>query len=257
MILPFEQLKHRSFSLSDIRVILQRPVYRLLQNKGRLCNGLIYVVEGECQYIFDGGEFSLSPGSVAYLPLGSTHTLTVISSTIRFYRVDFTLHVDGELAFFSDCPMKLTDQAPPSCVEAICALEGDFGVGDNTILKVEKMCAVLASLQSADSNAAQKRLMPAVRFLQEHAAESIDCSALAEMCFLGTSRFYQLFHEEFGMAPLEYRDRLLLNRATALLAAGDLSVREVAFAVGFESASYFSRFFKKQTGLPPSAFLKK
>lgn len=256
MIIPFDELKEHDFSLSKINIILQKPKYRELHARGRTCNGFIYVVSGSCRYSFDSGEFSLSDGGVAYLPFGSHHTLTITSESIIFYRIDFTLRIGGELAYFSDHPIKLTDEAPPECAEAMASLDGDYGIGENTVIKTEKMCTILASLQKSTESTARKRLLPAVRHLQEFATDNIDSGTLAELCFLSTSRFYELFRTEFGLTPLEYRNKLLIRRAKALLAAADISVGEVAFATGFENAAYFSRFFKKQVGMSPSEYAK-
>lgn len=255
MIIPFDELKHHDFGVSDIRVLRQNPPYRILRVKGRPCNGFLYIQQGTCHYAFEGGEFALSAGAVAYLPFDSHHTLTVTSESIHFYRIDFTLRIDGELAFFSDRPLKITDEASPECVETIMALDGDYGISDNTIAKTQKLCTIFSCLQTSSVSANRKRLMPAVRYLQEHAVGNVNCGKLAELCFLGTSRFYDLFGSEFGMTPLEYRNRLVIRRAKALLSAVDVSVSEVAFAVGFENAAYFSRFFKKHTGLSPSEYV--
>ena len=45
-----------------------------------------------------------------------------------------------------------------------------------------------------------------------------------------------------------------MNRACDLLLREDARVREVAFELGFSNEYYFSRFFKKQTGIPPRDF---
>jgi AraC-like DNA-binding protein len=58
------------------------------------------------------------------------------------------------------------------------------------------------------------------------------------------------------MTPLEYRDALLMGRAKLLLRDGTFSIKEIADVLGFESVSYFSRFFKKNRGLSPSQYMK-
>ena len=49
------------------------------------------------------------------------------------------------------------------------------------------------------------------------------------------------------------KDRLLLE-AKRLIYSGQLSVKEIAAALGFEDAAYFSRFFTKNMGVSPQAF---
>ena len=256
MIVPFQELRKHEFSLSDINVMCQRPIYRILTQKSRLSNSFLYLQQGSFRYSFDEGEFVASEGGVVYLPFGSRHRLDILSEEICFYRVDFTVRIDGEIALFSNHPIKITDQAPPECIEAITALEGDYGIGEDTVMKMQKMCAIFSALQKKELNRNTARLMPAVRYLQENASGSVNCATLADLCFLSTSRFYDLFHAEFGMTPLEYRDRLLLRRAVTLLSADDLSISEAAFAVGFENAAYFSRFFKKHMGISPTEYKK-
>ena len=254
MIVPFDELKKYDFLMSDIKVFFQQPSYRTLTQRARLCNSFLYIQKGECRYIFDGGEFSLSDGAVTYLPFGSRHRLTVTSDDICFYRVDFTVRIDGEIVLFSDHPIKITDEAPPECVEAITALEGDYGMGEDNIWKMQKLCTIFSCLQGCNVSQNTKRLMPAIRHLQENPTDHVNCTELASLCFLSTSRFYDLFRKEFNVTPLEYRNDLLLHRAKDLLATGDLSVNEIAFAVGFENAAYFSRFFKKHVGISPSEY---
>ena len=41
-----------------------------------------------------------------------------------------------------------------------------------------------------------------------------------------------------------------------MLEAGDIPVKEIALSLGFETAAYFSRFFKKQTGMTPMTYKK-
>ena len=256
MIIPFDELCKHEFALSDINVILQKPQYRFLSQKNRLCNGFLYILDGSCKYEFEGGEFWLGVGGLTYLPYGSRHKLTIISENISFYRVDFTLKIDGEIALFSDHPIKITDNTPAECVEAIASLEKDFGIDGDSVVRMQNLCTVFSCLRKRSVSPNTKRLMPAVRYLQENVTVGVGCSALAELSFLSTSRFYELFRAEFGMTPLEYRDHMLVKRAAAMLSAGDISVREVALAVGFENVSYFSRFFKKHTGVAPSEYLK-
>ena len=257
MILPFDELQKHEFSLSDIKVMLQSPQYSFLAQKNRLCNGFLYILEGSCKFEFEGGEFSLKKGGVTYLPFGSRHNLTITSESISFYRVDFTVRVNNEVALFSDRPLKITDNAPTECAEAITSLERDFGIDEDSVARMQKLCAVFSCLKQRDVSRDASRLMPAVRYLQENITLEVRCADLAELCFLSTSRFYELFGEEFGTSPLEYRDRIIIRRASAMLAAGGVSVREVALAVGFENAAYFSRFFKKHTGKAPSQYAKR
>ncbi len=64
----------------------------------------------------------------------------------------------------------------------------------------------------------------------------------------------RLFRSHFGVTPVEYLNARRLERAKVLLLNPRLTISEIAFAVGFRDAGYFSRKFRAQTGLPPGRF---
>ena len=57
-----------------------------------------------------------------------------------------------------------------------------------------------------------------------------------------------------GSSPAQMLDDRALLEARRLLLYSQLSVTEVAYAVGFEDAAYFSRFFTRHVGQPPRAY---
>ena len=66
--------------------------------------------------------------------------------------------------------------------------------------------------------------------------------------------FSRNFSQATGMTPKQYIGRVLLNRASDLLINQDCLAREAAFHLGFANEFYFSRFFRKHTGLPPKQY---
>ena len=79
-------------------------------------------------------------------------------------------------------------------------------------------------------------------------------SALPELAHhLGVSYtwFRRTFAHHTGLSPHQYRIQIKLGRARTLLTDTNLTVKEVAFRCGFESEHYFSRLFKRKTGVAP------
>lgn len=66
-----------------------------------------------------------------------------------------------------------------------------------------------------------------------------------------------IFKDEYGMTPKTYADSLRLEEAKRLLSDGDSKIISIAYAVGFGSLSSFYNFFKKETGITPTAYRKK
>lgn len=71
---------------------------------------------------------------------------------------------------------------------------------------------------------------------------------------IGYSRFRKLFKEYTGMAPGQYQINLRIQKAKELLMRPSLSIKEVAYTLGFESNHYFTRLFKEKTGMNPKSY---
>lgn len=101
--------------------------------------------------------------------------------------------------------------------------------------------------------AAQGRFAAVLAHLDRACSAGLRVDACARL--LGTSRehFAREFRRHLGLSPREHLQRLLVDRACGALLAGD-KVVDAARALGFASEFAFSRFFKRRTGLSPTAF---
>ena len=99
-----------------------------------------------------------------------------------------------------------------------------------------------------------ERIMPALRFLNDHYNENVGITKLAELCFASESNFRKLFHRAMGCAPQPYLQRLRLNAAAALLKNSDASILEIAQRCGYNNLSNFNRQFRERFGTPPRSF---
>ena len=71
---------------------------------------------------------------------------------------------------------------------------------------------------------------------------------------MSKSYFCRIIKEELGCTFTEYVNRLRIERSKVLLRSSGISIAEVACAVGFDDQSYFTRIFKKQTGVAPGKY---
>ena len=256
--MDLNEVKNHRFSFSGVKVLLQYPAYRRLSllKAGRGCNGFLYMKEGKCKFTFKEGMFTAEKGSIVYLPFNSRHKLSSKSENLAFYRIDFNIYIDNELVYFSTHPIKISDSISIECYNAIKDLCNELHLQQDHVFKTEKMCTIFKTLQNVNSSENYKRLVPAINYITEHLTESLDCHFLAELCHLSSSRFYELFQKEFETTPLEYRNKIILQNAKAMLVGGDMTVTEISSTLGFSDVSYFSRFFKKHTRTSPSNYVK-
>jgi AraC family transcriptional activator of pobA len=79
---------------------------------------------------------------------------------------------------------------------------------------------------------------------------------MADRLFISPRYLSDLLKQETGKTAIELIHLFLITEAKNLLTGADLNVGEVAYQLGFENISYFSRFFKQETGISPMRFKK-
>jgi YesN/AraC family two-component response regulator len=77
---------------------------------------------------------------------------------------------------------------------------------------------------------------------------------VADAIGVSENHLTRIFGRELGLSPWDYLNRYRIQRAKGLLLCTSDSITSVALQVGFNDPAYFSRVFRKQVGLSPSAF---
>lgn len=112
--------------------------------------------------------------------------------------------------------------------------------------------------QPADRTAAASRgllrLAPALTWMTEHLAEPISVDAMAAQVGLSAGHFSAFFKQTFGTTPAQYLIQLRVDRARRMLITTDLTVNQIAHALGFTYPHYFIRQFKQSTQQTPAAY---
>jgi AraC-like DNA-binding protein len=91
----------------------------------------------------------------------------------------------------------------------------------------------------------------AVRWITEHYSESFLVDDLAQSCGMSTSAFHRNFQAVTGLSPIQFQKKIRLQRSRLMLISGADDVATVGYRVGYDSASQFSREYRRQFGLPP------
>ncbi|RMO85311.1 AraC family transcriptional regulator [Pseudomonas syringae pv. philadelphi] len=89
------------------------------------------------------------------------------------------------------------------------------------------------------------RIASAVTYLHDHYDHALNVDTLARCANMSTSTFHEHFKRSTLLSPVQYLKRLRLLKAQQLLVAEGLSVAQVALRVGYQSASQFSREYKR------------
>jgi len=151
---------------------------------------------------------------------------------------------------------------PAGRLEAMCGMiysqwhSGEEPGGLRSQISFQELLFYITSSRSEvpdDSNAA---LLRTKQYMDEHYHENLNLLQLAAMTGLSRKYFVDLFKKNFGISAMDYITALRINRAKQLMTGtGDLLFRDIAALVGFNDEFYFSRKFKKEVGISPSAYL--
>ena len=88
-------------------------------------------------------------------------------------------------------------------------------------------------------------------WLDGHHAEAITIDGLAQQFGYSSRTLKRRFALATGSSPNKYLQEIRIAKAKKLLSLSDLSSKEIAYAVGYDNHSHFSRLFKRHCGLTP------
>ncbi|MDO4269450.1 MAG: AraC family transcriptional regulator [Eubacteriales bacterium] len=115
------------------------------------------------------------------------------------------------------------------------------------------LCGLLAGPHGADGRAGTL-VDRALGFMDQHFADDLPVDDIAAHVGLSTSHFTKYFRRQTGYSPHEYVVLRRIDHAKELLLSTDQTVKQIAYATGYNSEENFIRSFKKKVGVPPSSF---
>ena len=95
-----------------------------------------------------------------------------------------------------------------------------------------------------------------ISYLNSNYSKNINLSDILRKAGMSKSAFMRKFKQATGTTPIDYLIQLRVTKASCLLQETNLSISEIAYKSGFSDSNYFSRTFRKVTGLTPREFSK-
>lgn len=111
--------------------------------------------------------------------------------------------------------------------------------------------------QFAKNGSLAQRVSQAITIIKEDFAEPLRIDTLAQKIGMSTSSLHYHFKRVTTMSPLQFQKSLRLQEARRLLMVEEMEASHVAFQVGYESPSQFSREYARLFGLPPIRDVKR
>lgn len=227
---------------------------------------LIYCLEGRGRIWTDGKSHGIAPGDLVLLPPGRSHAY---ETDARTPWTIYWVHFDGPRA--SDFIGALTPdtQSPLIPLGLHARLTADFEALLDARQASHNLAAFihcanqlrqllthiallrpLAKRQAGDSLDLER--IHSLMLARLH--EQLDIDTLAAAVSLSKYHFIKKYKALTGTTPINHFIHLKIERACHLLDVTTKGIGEIAWAVGYDDAYYFSRIFKKSMGISPTQY---
>ncbi|MFC6552316.1 helix-turn-helix domain-containing protein [Cohnella cellulosilytica] len=223
-------------------------------------SGFLFVVRGEARMSFRDGDYRLEPGALCHGSEGQRMTLVPVGAeSFEYYVVHYRFCEEGNAAA-DGTPghFTLRPGPQPRLLELLERLHHTAVMPGKltSFRKKELFLSVLgetfAACQSVRFGPGQLEAVErAVGYIHVHYAEPLTLEELARLQGMSVRQFSYLFHKNIGIRPIDYVIQYRIGRAREILAMSRTPIGEIAAMVGYDDPQYFSRVFRRHTGLSP------
>lgn len=248
--------------------VKKRAEFRTSRPKGRKDYQLLYIAAGQGHFFINGQERVVSAGNIiVYLPGQPQEYVYYKDDKTDVFWVHFTgsdveriidyynIRLSENIIYIGTSPdyqwlfgqiIQELQLCRPRFEELISLLlRNIFILISRNLIKANR----------AD-NSLENEVELAMHYFRENYRSEINVEDYALSRGMSASNFYRVFKQISGSTPLQYILKLRLSNAQNLLENSNLSIAEIASAVGYENPLYFSRLFNKHIGVSPSEYRK-
>lgn len=98
------------------------------------------------------------------------------------------------------------------------------------------------------------RVREAISLMNSSRGNATTVGNLSRAVRMTPDHFIRLFKKEVGCTPAQFAIERKMTQAMLILASEPMMIKEVAYTLGYDNLSYFSRLFRRHTGLTPKAY---
>lgn len=112
-------------------------------------------------------------------------------------------------------------------------------------------------IKSNNEEKSTRHIISIIKYIDENLTSKLHEADVAEYCHYSINYFSKLFHQEIGISFRDYVSSKRIGKARTLLKENnEIKISIIAYQCGYHDVSYFSRIFKKKTGMSPSDYRK-
>jgi AraC family transcriptional regulator of arabinose operon len=226
-------------------------------------NKIYFIIDGEGWLKIGDREYYPQPGQLYFMPSGELQSYSSISpNTFLKYWCHFTARINNiDIFNMLNIPdfLNVTDKRELN--NLFQRLLYYYGKGTPySILKtrgimLELLAWLFEQVNIRDINLQSysfaNDLLKVLKYIEDNLSKDITIEQLSNIIHFHPNYFIRFFRDHMGCSPIQYINRMRLEKAKNLLKATNLSIKEITDLTGFNDASYFSKKFKKDIGLSP------
>lgn len=265
-------IKMRSNANPFVPADLQKKVLQPI----RLSSYFIVLIEsGSITYNLESQDYALTDGHLLFAMPNQILTPPAKPDNLKYFKLLFD---ENTLALLpQQFPFLVNPLNAPTIILESPAKERVIKVfeilnqvlyqdkyGTDTEIILAYLNSLLSELNSAyfrnrePANILNANLSKFIEFklvVETSLTEQPSINSIAEKLALSTNSLYRIVKEYTGTSPKDYFINRLITEAQRKLRYSNISIKELAYELGFNDPDYFSRLFKKSTGKSASEFL--
>lgn len=220
---------------------------------GRTDSLLCLQTEGErCYHVAGSEPFVLHKNEIIFIPVTSRYVSTADSPPTGWHSVNFNLYCAGETIFVSE-PFRILKNG----LDYLPLFEAVEAGSHSPLRGKAALFALLGALcenlrEESYQGGGFSSIYEFVTRMEQHPEYPFSVEEAARKCFLSDTSFRARFRQiTGGFTPTEYRNRLRIDRADAMIGTGNFTLDAVAEMLGFWDTAHFCRVYKKLRGHTP------
>ena len=217
--------------------------------KDRRYYGISFCTHGQITYTHKGKDYISDNKHIIIIPKGQSYSLKCDKAG-AFPVINFS------------CRDFLTDTFLLFPIENIDSFMKYFERIKKLILFPENHAKIMSIFYNmlyelTSDKSGCKIINPAIKYIKEHYNDcTLDNKTLAKICNISEVYLRKLFLKHLKTTPKQYICEIRISKAKQLLSEGWLKINAISDECGFSSQYHFCRFFKAQTSLTPTEYMK-
>lgn len=222
-----------------------------------------YIVKGEGIFIINGLKHHLKKGDIFFIPPNTSNKYYPIKENPWTYK---WIGFNGSecMKYVKMCGFEDGNYIISNANENLSLLFSEVYKSfkdDDLVSSLGYLYQILGNLikkyeftSNIDTSINTLYINKAIKFIEDNYNKNITVSDIAQHIKINRSHLFKIFKATMNQSPQQYIINYKLNKACDLLRKSTYSINGISDLIGFSSAEYFSRLFKKYKSISPSQY---